>query len=163
LEFDGRQMSLFDSSKFVTVTPATLQGFEANYAHYANARVNRGDPNRRPLFLRDPIINTGKSKRGGRRHGKSMIDVALRSKEKKAAAVAKAAIEETSVTMTTASAISKPHIVLPPMQGVGAMQTEADGHGVQQRMSARRVSCSTCGGQSCAGDKFCTFCGSALA
>merc|ERR1719313_1942658 len=65
VEFDGCQMSLFDSSKFVTVTPATLQGFEANYAHYANARVNRGDPAKRPIFLRESESPGGKSRRSG--------------------------------------------------------------------------------------------------
>jgi len=52
--FDGRAMSFFNSKKIVSVAPATLQGFEANYAHYSSARVNRGDPSARPLFLRQP-------------------------------------------------------------------------------------------------------------
>jgi len=52
--FEGRRMSRFNSAKFVSVTPATLQGFQANYAHYSSARVNRGDPSARPLFLREP-------------------------------------------------------------------------------------------------------------
>lgn len=43
-----------NSHKFVSVSPATLQGFDANYKHYANTRVNRGDPATRPLFLREP-------------------------------------------------------------------------------------------------------------
>jgi hypothetical protein len=52
--FEGRAMSFFNSKKVVSVAPATLQGFEANYAHYSSARVNRGDPATRPLFLRQP-------------------------------------------------------------------------------------------------------------
>ncbi|CAK0880824.1 unnamed protein product [Prorocentrum cordatum] len=52
--FEGRAMSFFNSKKVVSVAPATLQGFEANYAHYSSARVNRGDPATRPLFLREP-------------------------------------------------------------------------------------------------------------
>jgi len=52
--FEGRRMSRFNSAKVVSVTPATLQGFQANYAHYSSARVNRGDPSARPLFLREP-------------------------------------------------------------------------------------------------------------
>lgn len=47
-------MSRFNSAKVVSVTPATLQGFQANYMHYSSARVNRGDPSARPLFLREP-------------------------------------------------------------------------------------------------------------
>lgn len=52
--YDGRKMNRFNSSKVVSVMPAALQGFEANYAHYANARVNRGNLAARPLFLRLP-------------------------------------------------------------------------------------------------------------
>jgi len=52
--FEGRRMSRFNSAKVVSVQPATLQGFQANYAHYSSARVNRGDPSARPLFLREP-------------------------------------------------------------------------------------------------------------
>jgi hypothetical protein len=42
------------SGKFIKVSPATLQGFEANYAHYSTARVQRGPQEARPLFLRTP-------------------------------------------------------------------------------------------------------------
>ncbi|CAE7581141.1 ML5 [Symbiodinium natans] len=52
LMYEGRKMSRFNSSKVITVVPATLQGFEANYMHYAFSRVSRGDPAARPLFLR---------------------------------------------------------------------------------------------------------------
>lgn len=54
ISYEGRKMNRFNSNKVVSVTAATLQGFEANYAHYATARVNRGDPAARPLFLREP-------------------------------------------------------------------------------------------------------------
>mmetsp|Transcript_103302 Transcript_103302/g.220971 ORF Transcript_103302/g.220971 Transcript_103302/m.220971 type:complete len:459 (-) Transcript_103302:194-1570(-) len=53
LAFDGRRMNRFNSEKRVSVMPAALQGFEANHAHYSQARVNQGDRNARPLFLRD--------------------------------------------------------------------------------------------------------------
>lgn len=52
--YEGRQIGHFNSGKVITVMPATLQGFEANHAHYASARVSRGDPSLRPLFLREP-------------------------------------------------------------------------------------------------------------
>jgi hypothetical protein len=54
MSYEGRKMNRFNSSKVVSVMAATLQGFEANYAHYTSARVNRGDPAARPLFLREP-------------------------------------------------------------------------------------------------------------
>merc|ERR1712217_825963 len=62
VQFESRKMNRFNSNKVVNVMPATLQGFEANYAHYATARVNRGDPAARPLFLREPKQTSG----GGR-------------------------------------------------------------------------------------------------
>jgi len=49
--FEGKQMARFNSAKYVSVSPAALQGFEANYRHYSTARCNRGDPAARPLFL----------------------------------------------------------------------------------------------------------------
>jgi len=72
LFYQGRKMNHFNSSKIVAVTPATLQGFEANYAHYSNARVNRGDPACRPLFLREPqrpVAAPGDAVRGRHRRG----------------------------------------------------------------------------------------------
>jgi len=69
MTYEGRRMNRFNSSKVVAVMPATLQGFEANYAHYATARVNRGDPAARPLFLREPQLPTPDGRRAPRRRG----------------------------------------------------------------------------------------------
>lgn len=91
LSFEGKKTSCFstDSLKVVSVTPAALQGFDANYAHYSSARVNRGDPASRPLFLREPsnpVFAAKESRgcrggRGRRRHG-SLIDTAARAQLK---------------------------------------------------------------------------------
>jgi len=51
--FEGSRMTLCPSSKVVSVTPATLQGFRANFAHYASASASRGAPRVRPFFLRE--------------------------------------------------------------------------------------------------------------
>eukprot|EP00747_Dinoflagellata_sp_TGD_P183049 gnl/TRDRNA2_/TRDRNA2_37709_c0_seq1.p1 gnl/TRDRNA2_/TRDRNA2_37709_c0~~gnl/TRDRNA2_/TRDRNA2_37709_c0_seq1.p1 ORF type:complete len:411 (-),score=61.39 gnl/TRDRNA2_/TRDRNA2_37709_c0_seq1:53-1285(-) len=86
--FEGRAMSSADSTKIVSVVPATLQGYEANLAHYSSARVSRADPASRPLFLRDQAgtmspadeASQRRSKqRGGRRNGPSIIDLASES------------------------------------------------------------------------------------
>jgi hypothetical protein len=76
MTYDGRKMSHFNSHKVASVMKATLQGFEANYAHYSTTRVNRGDPAARPLFLREPenasLIKGGKEtnkQRSSRRRG----------------------------------------------------------------------------------------------
>lgn len=80
--FDGQKMQRFNSDKVVLVVPAALQGFEANYAHYSSARVSRGDPAARPLFLRKPDGNAANhqqtSHRRARRRQGSMIDHASR-------------------------------------------------------------------------------------
>ncbi|CAJ1378662.1 unnamed protein product [Effrenium voratum] len=54
MAFDGKQMAQFRSNKIVNVAPATIQGFEANYEHFSKTRVNYGDPDVRPLFLKKP-------------------------------------------------------------------------------------------------------------
>mmetsp|Transcript_22316 Transcript_22316/g.51097 ORF Transcript_22316/g.51097 Transcript_22316/m.51097 type:complete len:423 (+) Transcript_22316:62-1330(+) len=87
LSFDGRKMNRFNCSKVVSVTPAALQGFDANYAHYSTTRVTRGDPAARPLFLRQPTNATpqvqrrrgGRARRGGRG---SAIDQAVAARQR---------------------------------------------------------------------------------
>lgn len=73
--YEGRKMKMFNSTKHVSVTPATLQGFDANYAHYSSSRVSRGDPAARPLFLRAPSAAVPRDRRGRARRGKySAVD-----------------------------------------------------------------------------------------
>eukprot|EP00435_Cladocopium_sp_Y103_P012263 s849_g3.t1 len=59
LAYDGKQMAQFKSTKIVSVAPATIQGFDANYEHFSRTRVNYGDVDSRPLFLK---TKKGKSK-----------------------------------------------------------------------------------------------------
>lgn len=79
--YEGQKMGKFNSDKVVSVVPAALQGFEANYAHYSTARVMRGLPQTRPLFLREWLpgqkVKTER-RRGGRRTQGSLIDLAVR-------------------------------------------------------------------------------------
>jgi len=62
LSYEGRKMNRFNSNKVASVMRATLQGFDANYAHYSSARVSRGDPAARPLFLREASQTSWNSK-----------------------------------------------------------------------------------------------------
>ena len=85
MAYQGRKMSRFNSDKVVSVAPAALQGFEANFAHYSAARVSRGDPSARPLFLRESSMKDfgnrkqeGTRRRGGRRSSGSLIDMAAK-------------------------------------------------------------------------------------
>jgi hypothetical protein len=50
----GKKMRRFNSCKHVLLTPAAIQGFDRNYAHYYTLRVSRGDCTTRPLFTRTP-------------------------------------------------------------------------------------------------------------
>jgi len=79
--YEGQKMGKFNSDKVVSVVPAALQGFEANYAHYSTSRVMRGPPQTRPLFLREcgQKVKTER-RRGGRRTQGSLIDLAVRQK-----------------------------------------------------------------------------------
>merc|ERR1719491_978441 len=85
--YEGQQMKCFNSSKFVTVNPAALQGFEANYAHYSTARCSRGNPSARPLFFREPqhkFTPRHAARRGGHRrrvNARSLVDVAVQRNE----------------------------------------------------------------------------------
>jgi len=52
--FHGQQLRHFNSEKVIAVTPADLQGFEANAAHYSYSRAlkHKRAPKSRPLFFR---------------------------------------------------------------------------------------------------------------
>lgn len=60
--FEGRPMKYFGSQKPVTLSPATLQGYQANYRYYSNKVLQAkcsGIPISNPLFLRKtkPLVN----------------------------------------------------------------------------------------------------------
>jgi len=137
VQFEGCRMANFNSDKYVTVTPAALQGFAANHAHYCNSRVSRGPPDARPLFLREVNkmeVNGQKNaaaaqkpaqarRRGGRR---SLIDQAAQAQAKK-------------------------HNEVADFMG-------------EDHMAEVQVSfCPFCGGRCNLGFKFCQFCGASLA
>lgn len=86
--YEGKKLKGFSSDKVLSIVPAALQGFEANYAHYAQARVTRGDPSTRPLFLRESESATAKKeqKRSKRRRG-SLIDQAVAQQRRAASGV----------------------------------------------------------------------------
>merc|ERR1719410_207947 len=84
--YEGTQMKCFNSSKFVSVSPATLQGLEANYAHYSTARCSRGHLSARPLFFREPqqkFLPRNGRRSGNRRsaNNRSLLDVATARNE----------------------------------------------------------------------------------
>jgi hypothetical protein len=78
MSYDGRKMIQFNSNKVAAVVKATLQGFEANYAHYSTTRVHKGDPAARPLFLREPA-NLGllKSRSDNKKRGTQRKNISV--------------------------------------------------------------------------------------
>jgi len=53
--FQGRRMRHFNSQKTIVVMPASMQGYEKNYAYYSSTRVAQADdPQYRPIFTRPP-------------------------------------------------------------------------------------------------------------
>jgi len=144
--YEGRRMPRFNSDKVVSVFVATLQGFDANYAHYAHSRVNRGDPSCRPLFLREPnqnltVKSLGRSgRRNGRGHGRSNLDQ----------------LAETQDLQRRLEAAVQAIVTKQQTQ-------EKQGHQGQQSPPQQQVRfCPHCGSKSNPDFKFCPACGSSL-
>eukprot|EP00747_Dinoflagellata_sp_TGD_P210721 gnl/TRDRNA2_/TRDRNA2_83984_c0_seq1.p1 gnl/TRDRNA2_/TRDRNA2_83984_c0~~gnl/TRDRNA2_/TRDRNA2_83984_c0_seq1.p1 ORF type:complete len:239 (+),score=28.95 gnl/TRDRNA2_/TRDRNA2_83984_c0_seq1:1-717(+) len=154
--FEGHQMYRFDSKKFVSCVPATVQGFEANYSHYANARVSRGEPSSRPLFLRQPqpqaampVSAIRGSKRCSRRHGTSIIEESNRRSEE---IYVGAPTAEVQTPFSTPSALTAP----------AAKTPVAEPMRVERVKQSKKRFCAACGGKRAPDDKFCEFCGCSL-
>mmetsp|Transcript_123428 Transcript_123428/g.240196 ORF Transcript_123428/g.240196 Transcript_123428/m.240196 type:complete len:420 (+) Transcript_123428:107-1366(+) len=149
--YEGRKMCRFNSDKVVSVAPAALQGFEANYAHYSSARVNRGDPAVRPLFLRESVMkNVTNNKqdvnrrRGGRRGSSSLIDMAARQQQ-----------HLPQPPVYNAAALH----AFPALSALGGCQPAATDEAKGQPPPRF---CPFCGGNCKPEFRFCQFCGSAL-
>merc|ERR1712087_844845 len=52
-DYEDRPLDPSPDCKPLQVTPAVLQGFQANYAHYSQRGVNLQHPSWRPLFFFD--------------------------------------------------------------------------------------------------------------
>jgi len=135
MAYEGKRMLQFNSNKFVSVTPATLQGFEANHAHYSRTRVSRGDPKARPLFLRtvDTSFNINSS---SSRRRKSAIDQASRV----------AHVKQSQQPAQTRPAQNAPAV--------------AAQNSVGEKMQVKF--CAFCGGSVQSHFRFCQFCGQSL-
>lgn len=148
MHFEGHKFANFHSHKVVSVVPATLQGFEANYAHYSSAYVKYRDPAARPLFLREPT--NMKSHRVGGQNAESLIDVAAKQLRKQQQ---EALQQKQRALLATMSAHS---VVAPPTPGA------AVGGGPLKDDAKPRIAkfCHNCGAGTAEHFKFCQFCGS---
>lgn len=134
--YEGRKMGKFNSDKVVSVVPAALQGFEANYSHYSTARVMRGAPQTRPLFLRECQKVKTERRRGGKRTQGSLIDMAIRQKGE-----------------------GRPH----ETTSYFGLTGNTDEQSLMSRPERSQVRfCQNCGGKAQAGFRFCQFCGTSL-
>jgi hypothetical protein len=77
--FEGKMLRSYSSGKVIHITPAAIQGFDANYAFYHKLRVNQRDPEERPLFLRSITPDFRQTRSSERRHGKALLDSYTRS------------------------------------------------------------------------------------
>ena len=138
--YEGQKMGKFNSEKLVSVVPAALQGFEANYSHYSTARVNRGPAETRPVFLRESSMPRTKPerKRGGRRNQGSLIDMAARNLHKKDAPE-------------------------PQNQDQGFYVGMPSPKGAEKDSQEQVRYCPSCGGKAQIDFRFCQFCGTPLA
>jgi hypothetical protein len=175
--YEGRKMSSFNSSKVVGVTPAALQGFEANYGHYSTARVNRGDPATRPLFLRSPSpsatpteqagvsVRRGRRRRGG---GASAIDLAARQQQRQRLGLERQREEERQVALPNALFDSSGYEVMasPDMMGTPvAASTPSEERSPRQEAGRPRPAnfCPHCGAKVQPHFLFCSSCGGSTA
>jgi hypothetical protein len=135
MRYEGQQIGHFNSGKVITVMPATLQGFEANHAHYASARVSRGDPSTRPLFLRQPYQQQPYQQPIANRQAPMPTQRRRRGRMSLIDAAAQRAA-----------------------QGGSGQANEVDNAGVTDGSSV--FYCPYCGGKASKGFRFCQFCGS---
>jgi hypothetical protein len=85
--FEGWRFQNFNSHKVVSVVPAVVQGYDANYAHYCRARP-RHPALDQAIFLRAPKskrpqrkANVGNSSQSGRQKHMSLIDIAAKKQK----------------------------------------------------------------------------------
>lgn len=184
LTYEGRKMGRFNSDKVVSVAPAALQGFEANYAHYSTARVNRGDPTTRPLFLRESsmphVKPEGGRRRGGRRSQGSLIDLAARQQQRVSQVTTapgpvasyiglKGPSPPGAVDAISGGMKGQPAVELGYSAGKGKKAGEppklpkSSSAGDQVFGQMKPKFCPYCGGEVQATFRFCQFCGQGLA
>lgn len=161
MAYDQRKMKRFNSNKLVTVTPAAMQGYDANREHYADSRVARSYVASRPLFIResgqgaperrasDPTSSRRKSSRG--RHGKG-----ARQDPPEAATHSVPAPAPTPSSMATPALALAPLLSTAPVQPVPVPTSPG-----QKNVLAQRF-CTQCASPVVPTYKFCPCCGESL-
>lgn len=134
MHFDGqRKFANCHTDKALSVAPATLQGYDANYEHFSGTRVKHREHAARPLFLRDKLL--GKAQKKARHKPDSLID--LVAAQMKAQQQEEQSQEASGSMLGSRSASAKPASKVPKF-------------------------CPYCGGARQADFKFCSFCGATV-
>eukprot|EP00929_Paragymnodinium_shiwhaense_P006921 TRINITY_DN110875_c0_g1_i1.p1 TRINITY_DN110875_c0_g1~~TRINITY_DN110875_c0_g1_i1.p1 ORF type:complete len:522 (+),score=112.32 TRINITY_DN110875_c0_g1_i1:188-1753(+) len=182
--FQGKKMRRFNSNKTVVVMPASIQGFERNYAYYSSTRVAQAeDPAYRPLFLRSSTAvpgkpaaspGTGKAASAGVGGGKGSKQSSSRSGDantngapggkaskkgnKKDGAKAKAedSHQQSEDHSGFMAAVNMNSLGMAPM--VGMMPGGCMAGGQFAANNGHRV-CPSCGNDVAPAHRFCAFCG----
>jgi len=96
-EWQNRQMEQHSSDKRITVAPAIVQGFNANYQQFCDSHVYRLKPSMRPLFIWEKDFSgitakpSGrKSKLGSRRGDRQTADSAATASDRRCGGAAAA-------------------------------------------------------------------------
>lgn len=189
MRYEGAEMEHANSGKCITVMTAAIQGFDANYAHYAGSRVSRGDIEARPLFLREtPKVADDdappRRRRGGGR--RSLIDMVHQRRPPDQQQAQQQAPQQLMLSaMADASKLGAagpvgnaavPSMYMHPMQPLlmfpGGMATgftptpmhmASSQYPTMKDASGQAVNfCPFCGARAGSGDKFCRSCGSQL-
>jgi hypothetical protein len=184
IHFEGRKFSNFNSHKVVSVVPAALQGFDANYANYSNSYaltaqplfLRKPKPNAKPLSLQEPkppgkaksqrirkktqsLIDVAAEQQAAKQHETQQAELAARQKTRRSGAtttnkISTQDVVEVSTEDTLPEAFSRADDELPTADG------ELPVEGAKQQGPLRF--CPYCGGRILLSYKFCQFCGAGL-
>lgn len=155
---EGRKMEHFNSNKVVSVVPAALQGYEANYAHYSSARVSRGDPLARPLFLREQDPYTVGEQKRSRKRG----DLAKKGSRKRDPMVIDSSRHDAQQPLQSPQQEKRGPKFSQDAQTTGPDSLETLGKVAGRAAPMQLRFCPYCGGKCEPTFKFCQFCGSSL-
>jgi hypothetical protein len=155
--FEGQRLDNFKSDKPMSVAPAALQGFDANYAqYYSGARVKRRERGAQPLFLRKPQ----KVPQAGRHTPDSLIDVAskqLRRQQKQEQLPPK----QSPLRTVPAAVTADPAVIFtaPSVAQAAGRDASKPGNASKSRVARLSSSCGACLESNFKFCQFCQFCG----
>lgn len=159
MHFEGRKLSNFNSNKVVSVVPAALQGFDANYAHCSKKIAEESVKE-----LKAPVVQqrSKKSQRGGRHKAESLIDIAAKTQKQSEVQEPQVISPTNSIPDSTSAppGLSLPAEAPKQVAKEATKEPAADEANAPKKFVAKF--CPYCGGNLKAGFKFCRFCGSSV-